>query len=317
MYFIKKRISFHLLFIFFILKVTDAFNKSWTPSLLFEYTKKNVLSSNNPNNIYNLDYMIIDPENYLSNADFSSINDKLNKLNEELNISAYIILISHLETNPNNDIIKSEVKAFLFYFNYLIKKDYPSYEEDKSIIAAFFIKDGKMRIRVGSIHKTILDDKAALEILNRRNNELLKKDYNKVVNDILDDIYITYKYEIFINNYFWEFFISTLIVFLSAFLLIYYMMLLPEKIRDNKIKEFLRNNKNKQIKNRFNESCIICLENFDEKYDIIKGKEVIQQEKDCISILDCGHRFHEKCLIIWLKKRQKCPVCFNKCKIFE
>lgn len=48
--------------------------------------------------------------------------------------------------------------------------------------------------------------------------------------------------------------------------------------------------------NEFNEqTCNVCLENF------IKGQ---------ISMtLDCGHNFHEKCIIHWLKMRNTCPVC--------
>ena len=48
--------------------------------------------------------------------------------------------------------------------------------------------------------------------------------------------------------------------------------------------------------NQFNEqTCNVCLENF--------AKGQISRE------LDCGHYFHEKCIIHWLKMRNTCPVC--------
>ena len=48
--------------------------------------------------------------------------------------------------------------------------------------------------------------------------------------------------------------------------------------------------------NEFNEqTCNVCLDNF------IKGQISIQ--------LDCGHNFHEHCIIHWLKMRNTCPIC--------
>lgn len=53
---------------------------------------------------------------------------------------------------------------------------------------------------------------------------------------------------------------------------------------------------NKNNINEFNEqTCNVCLENF------IEGQIFIK--------LDCGHYFHEKCIIHWLKMRNTCPVC--------
>ena len=99
----------------------------------------------------------------------------------------------------------------------------------------------------------------------------------------------------------------------------------PEKERVKKIKEFLKKNKDKQLKNIFNDSCIICLDNLDDKNEIIKNievskekeqaKEEKEKEKENIAVLECGHRFHEKCIIEWLKKHNICPICRVKQKI--
>ena len=43
------------------------------------------------------------------------------------------------------------------------------------------------------------------------------------------------------------------------------------------------------------QTCNVCLENFSEG-------QISNQ-------LDCGHHFHEKCIVHWLKMRNTCPVC--------
>jgi hypothetical protein len=43
------------------------------------------------------------------------------------------------------------------------------------------------------------------------------------------------------------------------------------------------------------EECPICLDEFDE-------------EKKCF-VTNCGHKFHEKCLVGWLSERDTCPSC--------
>ena len=92
----------------------------------------------------------------------------------------------------------------------------------------------------------------------------------------------------------------------------------PKKERVKKIKEFLKKNKDKQLKNIFNDSCIICLENLEDKNENLKDREITkdkEQEKENIAVLECGHRFHEKCIIEWLKKHNICPICRVKQKI--
>lgn len=43
------------------------------------------------------------------------------------------------------------------------------------------------------------------------------------------------------------------------------------------------------------ETCAICLSNF--------------EEKDAYRVLPCKHRFHQECTDKWLMKRASCPVC--------
>ena len=48
---------------------------------------------------------------------------------------------------------------------------------------------------------------------------------------------------------------------------------------------------------------------FEEKLKIenIFDKKRLKEEKT--TILECGHQFHEKCIIEWLKTQNKCPIC--------
>ena len=63
-----KIIEFYFLFInaLVLIKSETITNiDSWTPELLYNYTKEAYLSSDNPNKNINLKYMILDPEHYL------------------------------------------------------------------------------------------------------------------------------------------------------------------------------------------------------------------------------------------------------------
>ena len=46
-----------------------------------------------------------------------------------------------------------------------------------------------------------------------------------------------------------------------------------------------------------NNECIICLEK------MIKN--------DHIKILECGHIYHNKCIIEWFNRVNECPLCFK------
>lgn len=46
-----------------------------------------------------------------------------------------------------------------------------------------------------------------------------------------------------------------------------------------------------------NDTCSICLENFDEQDDL-KATYTI-----------CGHRFHDTCINVWIRSKNTCPLC--------
>lgn len=306
---------FLLLYLLFLINASTYYTK-WTPDLLFDYTKIEILSYNRYN--FNINYMIIDPENYLNYADLSEIASKMKKIHEEYKINTYIILISELQLNGYYSDINNEVERFVSYFNYYLN-GYSKYNDSMSVTTAFFIKQRKMRMRTGKYARKIISDRKALEILNARKDDLRSENYYNVVNKLLDDIY----YKCTLDYYSNYILISWIILFFSTYFLFLRFCYKPEKERVKKIKEFLKKNKDKQLKNIFNDSCIICLDNLDDKNEIIKNIEVSKEkeqtkeekEKENIAVLECGHRFHEKCIIEWLKKHNICPICRVKQKI--
>jgi len=68
-----------------------------------------------------------------------------------------------------------------------------------------------------------------------------------------------------------------------------------EKPRLKKIK-FIQINENHEN----NDICTICLEIF--------------KDKDTISILNCNHTFHNKCIQPWVDNQSTCPIC--RCILF-
>ena len=308
---------FLLLYLLFLINASTYYTK-WTPDLLFDYTKIEILSYNRYN--FNINYMIIDPENYLNYADLSEIASKMKKIHEEYKINTYIILISELQLNGYYSDINNEVERFVSYFNYYLN-GYSQYNDSMSVTTAFFIKQRKMRMRTGKYARKIISDRKALEIIKARKDDLRSENYYNVVNKLLDDIY----YKCTLDYYSNYILISWIILFFSTYFLFLRFCYKPEKKRVKKIKEFLKKNKDKQLKNIFNDSCIICLDNLDDKNEIIKNievskekeqaKEEKEKEKENIAVLECGHRFHEKCIIEWLKKHNICPICRVKQKI--
>ena len=48
-------------------------------------------------------------------------------------------------------------------------------------------------------------------------------------------------------------------------------------------------------RNLFNETCVICLENY--------------EKEDKITTLECNHIFHHQCIVSWVENDNTCPLC--------
>lgn len=253
--------------------------------------------------------MLIDPENHLYNADLSKIFNKMKNLYNDYKINTYIILISNFEYDKNKANINDEVKKFTSYFNYMLQKGNSIYNDSMALTTVFFLNERKMRMRTGKELRKTISDGIALKILNNRKNDLRKQNYYNVVDKLLDDIISYYKFYSFLYKYWKRILITSLIIIISIIYIIVRLCYVPENVREKKIKEFLENNRKKQINHIFNESCIICLDNIPTNNNETQDKDISRTEEEKIAVLDCGHRFHDKCIIEWLKKHDKCPIC--------
>ncbi len=59
------------------------------------------------------------------------------------------------------------------------------------------------------------------------------------------------------------------------------------------------------------EICSICINQL-----IIFSPDYSNSENKICSI-SCGHKFHQKCIVEWLKKKTNCPECRQYCKIYN
>ena len=302
--------------------------RAWNPDALYDYTKEKFLSENNPKKSYYLKHMLVDPENYLRNKDISKIIKHMEILYDKLKINNYIFLISNLELSQNKKInieevdMNAEVERFVSKFNYIMYRDNSFYEDNMTLTIVIFIKDKKIKMRTGRCLREIIKDKDTLNILNKRKDALRNEDYYKAVYDIVNDIYRTYtsNYE-FYNNYFYKnrfkIFYTIFILIMTIIIFIGYFSYIPETERERKIKDFFDKNRNKTVKKAFNESCIICLDNFMPEKDKLKIENLFDKKRlkdEKTNILVCGHKFHEKCIIKFLKVKNKCPICLINIK---
>ena len=180
-----------------------------------------------------------------------------------------------------------------------------------------------MRIRTSKELREILTDYDSLNILNRRKNDLIKKNYQQVANGLMRDIFNTYKYKLenkdSDNNALLYTVLFIVVVIILAALLNQNKMKEQTSKQEDKVKDFLdKLKKRNNPKEIFTESCIICLGDFQSSEKIKemeKSGDKENFEKEDTSVLECGHKFHRKCIADWLKKEANCPICRMKFNI--
>ena len=288
--------------------------KSWTVMELYQYLNETYLHKNNRNYQKNINYMIFDPETYLKNGEINEAYNTMQTLFEKYNISTYIFFISQINDKHKKE--SDEVyESFVDKLNYLIYRDHEDYNENMTLTVVFFINDRKMRFRTPQHLRKIYTDSDAMNILNNRKWDLRNSNFKEVANGIAKDIIKTYirKTE---GGHNYRVLIFTIIFIIGITILIYLLNRKQTSKQEDKVKEFLdKLKKRNNPKEIFSESCIICLDDFKSKEEIQKieksgNKELFEKEE--ISILECGHKFHRKCIADWLKKDQSCPFCRMK-----
>lgn len=291
--------------------------QEWTPESLYQYVSNTFLNPNNPRLPKNIEHMIVDPENYLQYGDLRVANQYMDLLYENYNVSTHVFFISQMKSKFKLD---EEIAEFVSKLSYNLYKDYVIYDEKMTLTAVFFIKDRKMRIRTSKNLREILTDYDCLNILNRRKNDLRDNNFQEVANGLIKDIFNTYKRKLENkdSDYEYDNFIVLGTILFIIVIAVICSLLSKEKTskQEDKVKVFLDKLKTRSNpKEIFSESCIICLGDFlpNEKIKEIElsgNKENLEKEE--ISTLECGHKFHRKCIADWLKKEPNCPFCRMK-----
>ena len=259
---------------------------NWTSEELWNYIEEEILI----NKTINSNYFVVDPNKFLSlvgSEKMNNIEEKQRELFNELKIPNYIIYVSNLNENLEN---------FTFSISKKLNNAFPEVNISNSIISVFSIFDKKMRMRTGSKLKYSLSDSKCYEILINRRKDLGKRNYDKVCVDLLDEVYIFFTDNSFT---FWIGIIIFFFLWIIGFIISVFNSMKNNKEKDKlfKIKDFLQ--KVKTDKKIIYENCVICLDN------------LIEENKDNknVSSLPCGHQFHTKCIIQWMLKSKKCPLC--------
>ena len=290
--------------------------KHWTPQRLYKYLNETYLHPNNPNKDRNIKYFIFDPETYCVYEEMEEAENTLKILYEQYNVSVHVFLISHMK-DKYHDLSDYVYAAFVDKLTYLIYKEHPDYNENMTLTAVFFLKDEKMRIKTTNKLKKIFTETESLNILNRRKKDLRANNYLEIVNGFTKDVYKHYlrKTEKPHGNLILMF---TVILVLGLTMLLFLLNREGSSLQEDKVRIFLdKVKKTDNIKEIFNTSCIICLEDLKSKEEVKESEKKELLEKNDLSLLECGHKFHKNCISDWSKKDQGCPLCKAKIDVKE
>ena len=285
--------------------------QKWTPDTLYARLNETYLHPNNPNYRQNLNFMLFDPEFYLESLNTQDSLNAMYTLYEKYNVSCHVFFISIMDEKYKSD---EAFAHFVDRLSYLIYNNNDDYNVNLTLTAVFFIHDRKMRIRTTKALRQIITDDDALAILNRRKKDLKNERYADVANGLMLDIFKTYTRNLESPSKTTMLALTTLFI-IGMTIFVYLANREQPSIQEDKVKEFLDKCKQKQNpKEIFTESCIICLEDFksDEEIKALENVNKKAFEEMETSVLECGHKFHRKCILDWLKKEDNCPICRTK-----
>ena len=311
---------------------TDEFsnNKKWDDKSLFQYMSKKYLSLNNLQQIKELQYMIIDPNEYLKNEDLNECSQNMELLYKEYKVTFFIFIINSIKENT---VLSYQLRDFMYKINLEINKYNKDYEGNKVITALFSVEDNKMLIRVGSECRKLLSDSEALKIIKKRKDDLKNKKFKNMINIFSKDILDAYakNYEKIQTNSPSLFKIIFYILIFLLFGYIYFNFikynfssnLYSENFINiemksqlgKKIRDFINKNHNKKVKKLMEEYCLICVEDYDKinnDNNVLFDFEESSKEK---IVLPCGHIFHLKCISKWFQNEKNCPLCRAKFEV--
>ena len=291
---------------------------------------KKFLSHNNLQQIKELQYMIIDPNEYLKNEDLIECSKNLELLYKEYKVTFFIFIINSIKENT---VLSYQLRDFMYKINLEINKYNKDYEGNKVITALFSVEDNKMLIRVGSECRKLLSDSEALKILKKRKDDLKNKNFKNMLNILSKDVLDAYakNYEKIQTNSPSLFKIIFYIVIFALFGYIYFNFI-KSNFSSNlysenfiniemksqlgkKIRDFINKNHSKKFKKLMEEYCLICVENYDKinnDNNVLFDFEESSKEK---IVLPCEHIFHLKCISKWFQNEKNCPLCRAKFEV--
>ena len=307
--------------------LSDIINQIWEPESLYDYTKKYFLDNNNPDKSINLKHMIVDPENYLKNNNLSDIYSAMEFLYNKYKINNYIFIISNIEIkkyklNSTKELdMDKETERFLSKFNYIMYRENNYYDDSMTLMSMIFVNEAKIKMRTGLDLRNIIQEKDLINIITAREIDLLEGNYYKVIYELINDFHKIYlENNEYYNSYYYKnkskIIFSCIFILLTTVFIFIYANYLPKGEREQKIQDFIYQNKNVKYKILFNSCCPICLSFFMPEKEKLKienylDKDLLKREKT--KIFKCGHIFHKNCIKDWEKNFKECPLCiFDK-----
>lgn len=172
-----------LLFSFLYISI---FSKLQSTTTWDAYTLYDYIDARIKNGTENVKYIIIDPDEILNTTVKSEILIKMNSFYLSKSVINYIIIFYKMSNTITS--LENLVNTFSSKMNMGVA----GYSIDNSLISAFAIEDRLSTIKTGETVRKSLSDSTAKTILNNRNTELQNGNYDKAMEDLIDDI---------INNY--------------------------------------------------------------------------------------------------------------------
>lgn len=275
----------------------------WTVQSLVNYanTHMEVISPNKT------DYYLIDPDDYLSDNGRANLFGLMKTIKEKENVNIVFIIIK--ETN-----VASEYFTEQFMIRFFKDNDLPNH------VAIYFEMERRnMRIMTGrNARRKYTDlwcDKALVGIIdNMRKHfyegfvQLLTFFINKEL--ISSKSFFDMNYAILISI------VCVAIVLIISLSVVIILFMGSKDKQLKKVRSFLQSIKQSEMKlNNISSHCILCLDAFPSDNSPSSPNDITINLLDSnITTLECGHRFHNKCISKWRKKQNICPICIKDFK---
>lgn len=136
---------------------------SWNPQFFPFYIQNYYIKHNDPDKQVNLHYMVIDPENIISDTKSDLDEEKIRIIYNTHKINIYVIYISIFSTLPDKLITK---------------------EQKMVLVIIFYAKNDENKIRKELVMKKKINNYDTIQISNKNIYKLKLKEYTDIVNGL-------------------------------------------------------------------------------------------------------------------------------------